>query len=158
VDIVTNSIAVLLMTVSVSPTSSVAFDEVDLVEVNHFFDEQGKRVFDQIIFYDWSPVPARYQVRAWRLIKSPSQMPARDWRRGDYVTTWRDGDLQREVRAKSYRESWTQHDPELLEREHLPKEKRRELYKPLVLKLPPRRPAPPAQAAPNAPNSAVTQN
>jgi hypothetical protein len=30
------------------------------------------------------------------------------------------------------RESWTQYDPELIERAHLPKEQRRELRKPLV--------------------------
>ncbi|MEX2026593.1 MAG: hypothetical protein WEH44_04820, partial [Pirellulaceae bacterium] len=32
-----------------------------------------------------------------------------------------------EVRAATMRESWTQYDPELVEREYLPKEKRREL-------------------------------
>ncbi len=40
---------------------------------------------------------------------------------------WNDGEILRHIRAASFRETWTQHDPELLEREYLPKEERREL-------------------------------
>ena len=39
---------------------------VDLIEVNHFYDENGKRVFDQLIFWDWKPAEAAHRVRAWR--------------------------------------------------------------------------------------------
>jgi hypothetical protein len=34
------------------------------------------------------------------------------------------------VRAASFRETWTQYDPELIERDYLPKEKRRGFVKP----------------------------
>jgi len=119
----------MLASLYLNPIEDVAVDRVDLVELNHFHDEQGKQVFDQIIFYDWSPTRGRYNVLAWRLLKHPSQLPVRDWSTGDYVTVWRDNAVVREVRAQTMRESWTQYDPELIERSFLPKEQRRELRK-----------------------------
>ena len=112
-----------------TPSSDVAAESVDLIEVNHFYDEHGRLVFDQVIFYDWCSAENRYQVRAWRLLKKPSQIPSKNLQTGEYVTTWHDGDVLRCVRAASFRESWTQHDPELREREYLPKDRRGELYK-----------------------------
>lgn len=113
--------------VGLNPVDVVACDKVDLVEVNHFYDEQGRLVFDQIIYYDWAPDRGRYNVRAWRLLKKPAQVPRRDWQRDGYVAIWHDSGVLRKVEAKSVRETWTQYDPELVEREFLPKEKRREL-------------------------------
>jgi len=111
------------------PVQKPASDSVDLIEVNHYYDERGRLVFDQVIFYDWCKTQNRYQVRAWRLLKKPSQIPHRNFNSGEYETTWHDGDVLRRVRSRTYRESWTQHDPELREREHLPKDRRRELHK-----------------------------
>jgi hypothetical protein len=104
-------------------------DRVDLIEINHFYDDHGRLVFDQTIFYDWSADDSHYHVRAWRLLKNPSQMPARDWRQGNYVAVWQDGDVLRKVQAETVRETWTQYDPELIERDYLPKDQRRELRK-----------------------------
>ena len=125
----TISTLVAAAVISLSPSSNVASDSVDLIEVNHFYDEHGRLVFDQVIFYDWCTSENRYQVRAWRLLKKSSQIPSRNVNTGQYVTTWHDGDVLRRVRASSFRESWTQYDPELREREYLPKDRRGELYK-----------------------------
>jgi hypothetical protein len=116
-----------------TPANDVAHDVVDLIEVNHFYDEHGRLVFDQVIFYDWCCSQTRYQVRAWRLLKNPAQVPTRNFSTGEYETIWHDGDVLRRVRAGSFRESWTQHDPELREREYLPKDRRRELYRTRVV-------------------------
>src|SRR5262249_6307682 len=78
-------------------------------------------------FYDWASSESRYNVRAWRLVKNPSQLPQRDWSGGGYSAMWQDGEQIRHIRSKSIRETWTQYDPELVEREYLPKEKRKEL-------------------------------
>lgn len=123
----TFSMAFLALAVALNPPESVVTDRVDVIEINHFYDEHGKLVFDQVLYFEWSPSESRYNVRAWRLLKSPAQLPQRDWERGDYVATFYDGDALREIRATSVRETWTQYDPELAEREHLPKERRREL-------------------------------
>lgn len=120
--------AIAGLAVGLTPSEGVvAKDRVDLIEVNHFYDDKGRLVFDQVIFYDWSPQDSRYQVRAWRLLKKPAQVPYRNWRQREFVTVWHDGPILREVHGDAFRESWTQYDPELLEREILPKEKRREL-------------------------------
>ena len=126
---------IIAVACSVIPSEDVAREAVDLIEVNHFYDEQGRLVFDQVIFYDWSKDDARYTVRAWRLVKNPAQLPQRDWKTGGYLAVWQDGELLRHVRANSIRETWTQYDPELVERGHLPKERRKELR---PEKLPPR--------------------
>lgn len=99
----------------------VARESCDCIEVNHFYSETGDLVFTQAIYRDWSA------IRAWRLVKHPNQLPARDWEHGGYVTTWLDGDTLRQVRAGAIRETWTQFDPELNERDCLPVCKRREL-------------------------------
>lgn len=119
--------AVLFLVVAIVPQPLVAREQVDLAEVNHFYDEHGRLVFEQTIFYDWSEADARYMVRAWRLIKNPAQIPVRDWINGGYSALWQDGETMRHVTAAQFRESWTQYDPELFEREFLPKERRREL-------------------------------
>jgi hypothetical protein len=119
----------MLSTVGSNPIEDVPCDRVDLIEVNHFHDEQGRLVFDQVIFYEWSPEKGRHQVQAWRLLKNANQKPRRDYKTGEYVASWLDGETIREVRAATVRESWTQYDPELVEREYLAKEKRKDLAK-----------------------------
>lgn len=102
-------------------------ERVDVAEVNHYYDGCGKLIFDQIIYYDWSDPDARYNVRAWRLIKHPSQVPCRDWQNGGYSSLWQDGDVYRQVQSESFRETWGQYDPEVAERDIVPRENRREL-------------------------------
>lgn len=126
----TTAAAVLFSVLGASTPEVVARDEVDLVEINHFYDENGRHVFDQLIFYDWSAKESRFQVRAWRLLKSASQIPQRNWQRGEFESVWHDGEVLRKIQAASFRETWTQHDPELTERAALPRELRRELHRP----------------------------
>lgn len=88
---------------------------VDLIELNHYYDSQGKHQFDQVIFYEWSPDYRRFHVIAWSLVEGdlkrmPRQMPGSDLT----CVTWfdRDAKVHREVQSKLYRETWTQSDPE----------------------------------------------
>jgi len=124
---ITTAIGATFLALGIAPQEDVVRESVDLIELNHFYDEHGRLVFDQVIFYDWSAGEARYNVRAWRLVKNPAQLPQRDWRLGGYSAMWQDGEQNRYVHSKSIRETWTQYDPELVEREYLPKERRREL-------------------------------
>ncbi|PQO44334.1 hypothetical protein [Blastopirellula marina] len=126
------AIAAMMAAVSAQPRDPAITDRVDLVEINHYYDPQGRLVFDQVIFYEWSSKNARFDVVAWRLLKTPAQVPTRDWKRGGYVTSWRDGDVLRQVRSTQRRETWTQHDPELVERDYLPRELRRGLSRQLA--------------------------
>jgi hypothetical protein len=135
-----------VVALGIAPLEDVARESVDLIELNHFYDEHGRLVFDQVIFYDWSAADARYNVRAWRLVKNPAQLPQRDWKDGGYSAMWQDGEQIRHVRSKSIRETWTQYDPELVEREYLPKERRKELRSVKTTK-----PAGPGPVSPHSP-------
>lgn len=122
-----SKVFLLFLLLSVSSSDTVLRDDVDLVEVNHYHDERGRPVFDQLIFYDWSEQRKRFHVRGWRLIKSDRQLPRRSYYADTYRIMWHDDGVLREVTAKSMRETWTQHDPELVEREYLPQDQRRDL-------------------------------
>ncbi len=97
-------------------------DEVDLVEYNHYHDANMRHVFDQIIFYDWSDQKKVFMVRDWRLVKSESQIPKRE--KDYFIIRWHDDGVLREVKASFRRETWTQYDPELIERNNLPQDQR----------------------------------
>jgi hypothetical protein len=120
----------LLFCFALQPNEEVALEEtVDLIEVNHFYDDEARLVFDQAIFYDWSCYSNRYQVKAWRLLKDRSQIPTYNYQTGLYECIWMDGKLLRRIKCKIVRESWTQEDPEIQERLLLPKEYRKGLRK-----------------------------
>ena len=120
----------LLLLLAVLPMPGVTCDRVDVIEVNHVFDAQGKPVLTQLIFYDWRPCQSEYDVRTWRLLKHCDHRPELDRRSGEWVARWHDGDVLREVRSTAFRESWTQYDVERIERERLPQEWRVDLTKP----------------------------
>jgi hypothetical protein len=124
------TIAVCLAGWGLHPDRSDAEETVDLIEINHFHDDQGRPVFDQILFYDWSPAQGRYQLRDWRLLKSQNQIPLASARDREFVAVWTDPktrDTLRATKAKIVRETWTHFDPELVEREYLAENLRRKL-------------------------------
>ncbi|TWT52667.1 hypothetical protein Pla22_02930 [Rubripirellula amarantea] len=103
-------------------------EEVDLVELNHFVDEDGREVFRQVIFYDWSKTDRRFHVRGWRLIKDESQLPLRRWKPARYEIRWHENASCRQVNASQLRETWTQQDPERVNRAFLPEDQRIPLF------------------------------
>jgi hypothetical protein len=136
--------AIVIAAMCIVPQSTVLRDSVDLAELNHFYDGQGRLVFDQLIWYDWSETDSDFRVVCWRLVKVPEQLPIRDWGNGasaatwidhetrdleylPYKALWSDSEILRQIYARSFRETWPQYDPELVAREKLPKETRRGL-------------------------------
>jgi len=117
----------LLIIIAILPVETVARESCDRIEVNSFYDDQGRLVFDQLLFSDWDG--ERFQLRAWRMVKHQSQLPQLSNQTGRYECRWFDGELERVVSAPVVSWSRTQYDPELTEREWLAKEHRRELRK-----------------------------
>jgi hypothetical protein len=119
---------------SIIPIQDIIVESHDLVEINHFHDIGGdnRHIFDQIIYYDWEKTGLRverYQVIAWRLLKNENQKPIRDGD-GYYTAYFKDekcGGKLRKVMCRAFRETWTQEDVELIEREFLPMDQRKEL-------------------------------
>ncbi len=88
---------------------------VDLIELNHYYDSQGKHQFDQVIFYEWAPDYRRFHVIAWSLVEGDlKRLPIRLPGSGLASLAWfdRDSQVHREVQARLYRETWSQSDPE----------------------------------------------
>lgn len=98
-------------------------ESVDVVELSHFYDEDGRHVLDQLLFYRWNV--NRHEMIDWRLVKSPECLPVRHG--GHWECFWTDGIQLRRIRCASYRESWEQYDLELADREHNPPERRKKL-------------------------------
>lgn len=103
-------------------------ETVDLIELNHFMDDDGREVFRQTIFYDWSKNDRRFHVRGWRLVKEDSQLPMRRWNPSHYECRWHDNASRRQVNALQLRETWTQQDPERVNRALLPEDQRVPLF------------------------------
>ncbi len=111
----------------------VAKNNIDKVERNNFYDDEGRLVFVQFIFWEetphWHSRP--YNVMAWRLDKGIPR-PSYMYDTGSvyrYRMIWNDGGTTRDIRCKIFTETWTQEDVEILEREFLPKEHRKGLLK-----------------------------
>lgn len=106
-------------------------ERVDAIELNHFYDERGKLVFEQAIFWAWRCRDCYdHEVVAWRLVKLPAHRPRYSCWRNEWDMIFHDGDTLRRVRTPFFYETWGQDDPELYQRELLPKERRRGLTKP----------------------------
>ncbi len=108
----------LIICATISPKGNHSVDEyVDLIELNHFYDQLGRPVYDQVIFYERAPETGRFQVRAWCLVEDRETLNRRPIRNHEtqlYQVDWFDTDqrLLRKITSGLYRESWTQIDPE----------------------------------------------
>ena len=129
-------VALMAMPSDPGPQGREVTERVDLIELNHFYDDLGRHAYDQVIFYEWSPDYRRFHVIAWCLVENdPSRMPTRNPQNGEYVVRWldRDAKVRREVRSKLYRETWTQVDPERVNKKLFD-----EKYRTSLLRLPQR--------------------
>lgn len=145
---------ILLLTTGATPQYGVLRDQADLIELNHFYDGDGKLLFSQLIFWEFRQVMGHRElvVRDYRLARSngakthievkqhmPQWAVAKNFDTNLFEVTWVDGTDVRKVSAVSYRETWTQSDPEVGNRGILCKDLRNELKstKPVCPTMPP---------------------
>lgn len=126
----------LAFTVSTSAPNRVA-ESVDMIELNHFHDVLGRHVYDQVIFYEWSQSHREFHVRAWALIDerdSDTRWPTKNYASGRWHVRWHDRDqnIARNLSSAWLRESWTQADPERVNKSLLPEHLRHSLVKRLT--------------------------
>jgi hypothetical protein len=122
----------LLLLAIVGDGRDVAREHVDLLELNHFHDVNGRAVYSQVIFYDWAPDASAYHVRAWWISNNAgTNEPARDYVGGFYRVRCYDVNekMNREITARHYRETWSQVDPERANKKLLDERQRRGLIK-----------------------------
>ena len=114
--------------------SLVAKQRVDLIELNHFIDDNGRHVFDQVVFYEWVEQRSKFRVIAWRMVKRPSQLPLRTWDPVGWQCVWKDEEIMRSITAPAFRETWTQRDPERVNRQFFAESDRPDLVVPPALR------------------------
>lgn len=105
-------------------------DTCTVIELNNYFDGDGKLVLTQFIFWTWEPGSADFHVIDWRLVKEGPWEASWHAESESWRLTWFDNETLRSVRAKGrggFMETWTQFDPELAAREKLPSDRRRKL-------------------------------
>lgn len=112
---------------------SIIVDGFDRAELNHFYDDQGRHVFDQVVWYDWVEGWG-HRIECWRLVKSHNVIPVLNRQTNRYESVFFDNDVLRKVTAKYMVESWEQYDIELVGRETWRKENRRDLTPPKIKK------------------------
>lgn len=140
----------LLLILAIVPHDSVVRDRVDVIELNHHYNEEGFLLYEQVIFRDWSDFYREYVIVATLTINDPANQHARYPRqdRGRWYCIWETNDwvcgdpanfvyyprfYWREVTANQYRETWTQGsglDPEIVESRSYYREWRRGLTPP----------------------------
>lgn len=103
----------ILILLSIVKADLDQFEHIDLVELNHFHDCLGRNVYDQVIFYEWSPEHSRYHVRSWAICEG-DKIPRRNYSDGTWRVTYtdRDSKADRVIVSQHFRESATQVDPE----------------------------------------------
>lgn len=131
-------------------------DHVDSIEYNHFYDQHGRFIFDQLLYRSKYSGKKELFIREWRLAKltTVNQESREFWEaqtqvphhlrkpdlefqhksslplkiNGIYYSSFPENDahgaIYRRITADVYVETHTLYDPELMERDILPKEKR----------------------------------
>ena len=94
-------------------------EHVDVIEHNSLYDDRANLILKQLIFWDLRN--GRYIARDWRLDRGQFNT-----RRANGMTriTWCDSGKLRTVTTTRYFKSWTQFDPELVNRDVLPQDER----------------------------------
>jgi hypothetical protein len=123
-----------LVTMGNFDAASTIDESVDLIELNHFHDEKGLPVYDQIIFYQWSDSQGKFHVRAWCLIEPKevvSRRPILTSHDNRHHVRWFDNDqkIDRHLSSSLYKETWTQTDPERANKKILDERNRVALYR-----------------------------
>ena len=117
-------LTLIMAATSLVPQAPIVRDHVDTIELNHVYDLQGNHTLSQLIFWKQYGSSTRTYVVAWRLWKPGYPTPVQDIQQGGVALLFYDGETLRLVRAQSFRETWTQHDPEIADRLLLPQNSR----------------------------------
>lgn len=129
----TSTIIILVLLYSNPSCSNKTIEEtVDLIELNHKYDTDGQHMFDQIIYWEHDPSNGRYYVRAWHMVGPQSanvNYPTHNHKTETWEVFWFDQSeqLNRKVKSKIYRETWTKNDPERDDLKIMPEQYRRKL-------------------------------
>lgn len=121
------------------PFSAPIEKQVDcnLIEKNNIYDKDGLYTFTQYIYYNWDPELKRNIVIDF-VIQETRKFEVIEVNNFFHQKIVKDHKIYK-IRAKHFRESWTQFDPEILNKKYLP-ERLRENFQ--SYEAPPPKPLP----------------
>ena len=116
-------ITLLLLTI-ITKTNQTQ-EHIDLIELNHKYDQKGNWIFDQIIYWEKHPHQTKYYVRTWHHAQKPEHYPQKHPTQQTWTNTWTDDkNHTHHHTTKNYQETWTQNDPERDNLKKLPQNQR----------------------------------
>lgn len=104
------------------PTGYRQREHVDVLELNHVLNEKDEVRFTQVILWRWTPAfpDSRHVVSEWFAIEEPNHLLYDRWQ-GYPRLTWRDRRGKVYVAtSRTFKETYTRHDPEMADREVFP--------------------------------------
>jgi len=99
-------------------------DDCDIIEKNFYHNEHGDLVFIQMIFWEWSQANQRHEVRDWTMFENVRFIDRPRVGRTVVHFHCHKENRTRIITSRTYRESWTQNDPEREDIRHHPHEQR----------------------------------
>jgi hypothetical protein len=106
------------------PVVSVPVHYVEVIERNTVLGWDGTPHLEQWILWGRHPDYFELQICEWWVHRGDKVTKAGGW----YVMSFWRGEQLHVIKSKGYKRSWTLHDPELISRDWLPKEKRMLLW------------------------------
>ena len=111
----------MLVVMAAGAPLRVAAPEVDLCELNHVLHVTGDPAFSQVILWRWYsqwPMKTGYRVTEYFMTSSDVMIL---WKHGRRHVVFRDrSGVCYEIRCKTFRETITGYDPEMLDRQAWP--------------------------------------
>ena len=107
--------------VAAQPTTSIS---VDVIELNHVYDDRCQIRFHQLIYWRWHVSDRKFHVAHWRMVDEQHYVARHGLGFRDCYQM-PDFGMRYTVDANSYRETWTQYDRELLDHAEWPVDRRK---------------------------------
>ena len=120
-----DAMSIIFFLLSTVPVNDVVESAYAVQEVNHVYDDEGQHVFTMVMFVDMCD--GEFRVEDWKMLKHQSQRPVYNHRLRQWESLWFDGLKLRKVVSPTFRETWTQHDYEVMNRKVHPLINRRVL-------------------------------
>lgn len=108
-------------------------ERCDMMELNHYYDKDGRQIYDQVIYWRRRPQDGKYEVREWALVEdreSVNNRPCKNENSGMWESYYkRSGDdYYLIVTSPIFKESHTMYDPERENKKMTPETSRIGLY------------------------------
>lgn len=101
----------LLALIGLVPNDAAIEDRVQIIELQHVYDEQAQCIFHQMLFWERT-YEGNLRVVAWRIWTAESPTPLREPVGRGFVLLWMDGEQLRRVYAKGWKESYRLYENE----------------------------------------------